>query len=137
MNTARTPARQTRTDLARTAPGLVKDARSTDESAAGSFTWKDETYRISDEQGIWPLLQFARAAEAGFRVTDARGLAAVHAFLQDMIHPDDWPQFQEDMISKKEVDLEGLLKTVQEAVSKTLDKMAAAGQITDPGGEGK
>jgi hypothetical protein len=120
----RTPARQSRpdsADLARTAPGLVKKAHS--DSAVGFLEFGGEKYQLSAEQGVWPLLQFARAAEAGFRTNDSRGLAAIHAFLEDVIDPGDWGRFQEDMIKNKVVDLEKLMKAAQQAVNDQLERM--------------
>jgi hypothetical protein len=83
----------------------------------GTLTFKGETYRLDKKVGIWPLIQFARSAEAGMQIVDQRGLAAVHAFLQDVIDPDDWGRFQEDMIKKKVDDLTELLETAQQAVN--------------------
>lgn len=74
-------------------------------------------YRIADEVGIWPLMQMARAAQSGVSLADQRGLAAAHALLQDVIHPDDWGQFEEDMIIKKVNDLEALMAAVGEATA--------------------
>lgn len=90
---------------------------------AGTITYMGATYKVSSRVGIWPLMQFARAAEAGLDTGSSKGLAAIHAFLQDIIHPDDWNRFQEDMISKKMTDLDGLLDTVQQAVSEALERM--------------
>lgn len=128
----RTPARQSRTELARTAPGLVKSPHS--KNAVGTLSFGGNEYKLSSEQGVWPLLQFARAAEAGFQVTDSRGLAAIHAFLEDAIDPDDWGRFQEDMIMNKVVDLEGLMKAAQQAVSDQLTRLeqAASGKAREP-----
>ena len=75
-----------------------------------------DDYRIAAKVGVWPLLQFARAAEAGMSMTDYRGLAAVHAMLQDVIHEDDWGRFQENMIVKKASDLEALMQAAQQAL---------------------
>jgi hypothetical protein len=89
----------------------------------GTLTYLGETYRLSSKQGVWPLLQFARAAGSGLSVTDHRGLAAVHAFFEDVIDPGDWGRFQENMIAAKLTDLEGLLNAANQAVS------AVAGQL--------
>jgi len=80
-----------------------------------SITFRGEEYRIAEKIGIWPLLQLARAAEAGVSMADQKGLAATHALLQDVIHPDDWGRFQEDMISGKVDDLGELMKATQQA----------------------
>src|SRR5258708_7682125 len=74
------------------------------------ITFQGEKYQVADKVGIWPLMQFARAAETGLSASDSRGLAAAHAFLQDVIHPDDWGRFQEDMINNKLTDLDGLME---------------------------
>jgi hypothetical protein len=89
--------------------------------AQGHLSFKGGEYKLDTKMGIWPLLQFARAAEAGMEVTDARGLAAIHAFLQDVIDPDDWPRFQEDMIKKKVDDLRELLDAANDAVNQLLE----------------
>jgi hypothetical protein len=74
-------------------------------------------YRVADKLGIWPQMQLARAAQDGINLGDARGLSAVYSTLQNVIHPDDWPRFENDMISKKTDDLLALLKLMQDAVS--------------------
>lgn len=95
-------------------------------ASAGAFTYMGETYRLDSKMGVWPLLQFARAAESGWRNDDMRGLAAIHAFLQDVMLPEDWPRFQDDMISKKMADVPGLLEVVRKAVDESLAAMAKA-----------
>jgi len=100
-------------------------------SKAGTFSYKGETYKLSAELGVWPLLQFARASEAGWRTDDPRGLAALHAFLEDVIDPEDWGRFQEDMIKKKVVDIFGLMTAAQEAVDTMMDAMAQAGELDE------
>lgn len=130
----RTPARQSRpdaSDLAKTAPGLAGDPPN-GQPVAGVLSFNGETYKLDAKQGVWPLLQFARVAEAGMNTTDMRGLAAVHAFLQDVIDPGDWGRFQEDMIAKKVTDIKGLLDTTQQAVNHMLERMEAADG--EPGG---
>jgi hypothetical protein len=92
----------------------------------GTMTYLGESYRLDESQGIWPILQFARAAEAGLNMTDPRGLAAIHAFLQDCLHPDDWGRFQEDMVKKKFVDLDGLMTAAREAVEAQMAKLEEA-----------
>ena len=108
----RTPARQTKP---------AGDAGTT-------LTFKGEKYKLDTKVGIWPLMQFARSAEAGLDIVDQRGLAAVHAFLQDVIAPEEWGRFQEDMITKKVDDLGELLDTAQQAVGILLDKQAKKNQ---------
>lgn len=125
----RTPARQskpTQADLSATAPGLVKSPHG--DAAMGTLTYNGETYKLSEENGVWPLLQFARVAESGMRTTDMRGLAAIHAYLQDVIDPEDWGRFQDDMINKKFTDIEGLMKSVQQAVEAQLERIGARAQ---------
>jgi len=100
---------------------------------AGTVTFKGETYRLDSKMGVWPMLQFARAAEAGLDAADARGLAAIHAFLQDVIDPDDWGRFQEDMIKNKISDLGELINVANQAVNALLDAQAngAKGEIVE------
>jgi len=81
-----------------------------------TVTFMGGKYRVADKVGIWPLMQFARAAEAGLSLRDVKGLAAVHAMLEDVVHPDDWGQFQDDMIAKKAVDLQAMLDVAGQVV---------------------
>jgi hypothetical protein len=101
----------------------------------GTLTFLGETYKLDTKVGIWPLMQFARAAESGLDTADARGLAAVHAFLQDVIDPDDWGRFQEDMIMTKVDDLSELIGTAQQAVTQLLERQAkpARAEIVEAG----
>lgn len=84
---------------------------------APSITFLGESYKVSDKIGVWPMMQFARAAEAGLSLGDARGLAAAYSMLQDVIHEDDWGRFQENMINGKVDDLEALMKLTTDAVA--------------------
>ncbi len=97
---------------------LVQSATEGGKLADNQVEFKGERYRIADSVGLWPMMQFARAAEAGVSVTDFRALAALHAFLQDCLHPDDWGRFQEKMISTKETDVEGLLDVATSVIEK-------------------
>lgn len=83
---------------------------------APSITFMGEKYKVSDKIGVWPMMQFARAAESGLSLGDPKGLAAAYSMLQDVIHEDDWGRFQENMINGKVNDLEALMKLTQEAV---------------------
>lgn len=87
-------------------------------------------YKVSDKVGVWPLMQFARAAEAGTSLLESRGLAALHAFIQDIIDPSEWGRFQEDMLVKKVNDLDALMRMAQQAVElvqkRNADTAAAA-----------
>jgi hypothetical protein len=89
-----------------------------------TITFQGESYKVSDKFGVWPMMQFARAAEAGMSLGDAKGLAAAYSMLQDVIHEDDWGRFQENMINNKVDDLEGLMKLTQEAVALIADSAA-------------
>lgn len=122
---ANVPARRARSTPSR--------PRAADKASAGAFTYMGATYRLDTKMGVWPLLQFARAAESGWRNDDVRGLAAIHAFLQDVMHPDDWGRFQEDMIAKKMADIGGLLEVVRKAVDESLAKIAAAAESNGSG----
>lgn len=83
---------------------------------APSITFKGNEYRVAGDIGIWPYMQFCRAAESGLSLTDQHGLAALHAMMQDVIHEDDWGRFQDDMITSKIKDLDALLQLSQDAV---------------------
>lgn len=88
------------------------------------ITFRGKEYRIADKIGIWPLMQLARAAEAGVSMADQKGLAAAHALLQDVIHPDDWGEFQEDMISGKVDELDELMKATRQATELMAERQA-------------
>lgn len=90
------------------------------------LTYNGKSYRMADRIGVWPLMQLARAAQEGVNSTDMRGLAALHAMFQDMIHPDDFPQFEADMIAAKFTDPMGLLTTTQEAIVRIQERQAKA-----------
>lgn len=80
------------------------------------ITFMGKEYRISEKQGIWPLMKFARAAELGETVRDMKGLASLHAMCENVIHPDDWAQFDEDMIAAKVADPMEFLDLANQAV---------------------
>jgi len=111
---------------ARRAPSRSARPRAAAKASSGSFSYLGETYRLDSKLGIWPMIQFARAAEAGWRSNDLRGMAAIHAFLQDVMLPEDWPKFQDDMINKKMQDIGGLLEVVRKAVDESLSALAEA-----------
>lgn len=80
-----------------------------------TITFMGNSYRVARKIGIWPQMQLARAAQEGVTLGDMRGLAAVHATLENVIDPEDWPRFEADMISGKCDDLQKLLDLVSEA----------------------
>jgi hypothetical protein len=86
--------------------------------------FQGKEYRVADDVGIWPLMQFSAAAESGLNLGDQKGLAALYAMLKDVIHPDDWGQFQDDMLSSKIKDLQALLDLSQDAVEMIQAKVA-------------
>jgi len=79
---------------------------------ADTVSFMGATYKVAEKIGIWPQLQLARAAQEGVTLGDMRSLAAVHATLENVIDPADWPRFEADMIAKKSDDLEKLLDLV-------------------------
>jgi hypothetical protein len=83
---------------------------------------------VAAKTGVWPLLQFARAAESGASARDLQGLAAVHALLENVVHKDDWGRFQEDMIVKKADDLEALLEFAGQAVDLLQERQSRTGR---------
>lgn len=125
-----TPVRQSRPPA-----GLTKSRPA--KKPGGTLSFAGAKYKLDPELGIWPAMQFARAAEAGWRTDDPRGLAAIHAFLQDVLDPEDWPRFQEDMINKKVADIEGLLSAANQAVNQMLDKQLAAQEAAKKNGQRK
>lgn len=100
------------TPRTRAAPGTRQG-----KPAPPSITFLGEKYKVADKIGVWPMMQFARAAESGLSLGDAKGLAAAYSMLQDVIHEDDWGRFQENMINGKIDDLEALMKLTRDAVA--------------------
>jgi Domain of unknown function (DUF1707) len=100
-----------------TRPPRAKPAAKKQEEPEGPFLELfGDTYKVATQVGIWPLMQFARAAETGTALTDHRGLAACHAFLEQVVDPEDWARFQNDMITKRVNDLDALLTAARQAV---------------------
>jgi len=100
---------------------MAEVAQSAAESAAppdSTVEFNGQEYKISDSVALFTLMRFARAAESGISILDFRALAALHAFLQDCIHEDDWGRFQEDMIATKQSDLDGLLDVATKVIEK-------------------
>jgi hypothetical protein len=91
-------------------------ARTTRSKPADTITFMDGSYKVAGKVGVWPQMMLARAAQDGVMLGDMRGLAAVHAMLENVIDPEDWPRFQEDMIKKKADDLSELLDAVTQAL---------------------
>lgn len=95
-----------------------------------TISFQGKSYRVAKKIGIWPQMQLARAAQEGVTLGDMRGLAAVHATLENVIDPDDWPRFEADMISGKCDDLQKLLDLVTDAAK----VVAARSQNGTPNG---
>jgi hypothetical protein len=108
----------------RPTPPRARQAR----PAAPTIKFKGKEYRVADKVGVWPLMQLARAAESGLTLGDQKGLAAAHAMLQDVIHPDDWGQFQEDMIAGKITDMDELLEACRQATELVSERMTRNGR---------
>jgi hypothetical protein len=109
----------------------ARTARKKTVPAAPTVKFMGASYKVADKLGIWPQMQLARAAQDGINLGDARGLAAVYSTLQNVIHPDDWGRFENDMISKKTDDLLALLQLMQDAV-----QVVAAHQNGTPAANG-
>lgn len=101
--------------VARTVQGAVEGVG---HEISDTVDFEGGTYKIADTIGIWPMMQFARAAESGVQLGDYRALAALHAFLQDCFAPDEWGRFQEDMIAKKVADPDKLLTLATTVIEK-------------------
>jgi uncharacterized protein DUF1707 len=97
----------------------------------------DGKYKVATQVGIWPLMQFARAAETGTALTDHRGLAACHAFLEQVIDPADWARFQDDMIRKRVNDLDALLAAARQAVDALYTRQQSNGRARPAAGNGQ
>lgn len=85
---------------------------------APTFKLMGAEYRLADKVGIWPLMQYCRAYESGAdsEIGQRRLMASAHAILEDSLHPEDWPRFQEDMIVKKMDDILMVLDAVMGAI---------------------
>lgn len=94
-------------------------------------------YAVAEQVGIWPLMQFARAAETGTQLTDHRGLAACHAFLEQVVDPADWARFQDDMITKRISDLDALMAAARQAVDALFERRQAEQNGGAPAANGK
>lgn len=85
-------------------------------------------YKLAEKIGVWPMMQLARASEAGLSARDSKGLAAIYSYLQQVLHEDDWPQFEEDMITKRADDLESLMKFLSDAVTLVQERLDKQGR---------
>jgi len=124
-NKARKPRQPRQVHTVKPAAPLAEPMTTVAQSAVESAADPDSTvefngskYKISDSVALFTLMRFARAAESGISIMDFRALAALHAFLQDCIHEDDWGRFQEDMIATKQSDLDGLLDVATRVIEK-------------------
>lgn len=97
---------------------LVQSAAEGSSPATDTVEYKGVEYKIAESVGIWPMMQFSRAAEAGISLGDFRALAALHSLLQSCLAPDDWGRFQENMITSKENDVEALLDVATTVIEK-------------------
>lgn len=71
-------------------------------------------FRIANEVGLLPLMEFAYHANSGMDTSDMGALAAMYEMLRDCIHPEDWPAFRAYATAKK-AGAEQLMETVQAA----------------------
>lgn len=121
----------------RTTRPRASTARARQSKPAGpKFVFMGEEYRVADKIGAMPVLQLARAAEAGLTTLDQRGLAAFHAQLQDVIHEEDWPRFQNDMITKKS-SMEDLMNCARQATEIAFQAIAKRQGRSSSNGQAK
>jgi hypothetical protein len=85
------------------------------------------TFRMADSIGLMPLLKFAHASSRGLDSMDMAGLAALYSMIQDSIHADEWPRFEQHAIDTK-AEAEDLMKLVQKVIE------ALAARPTSPPG---
>jgi hypothetical protein len=71
-------------------------------------------FRIADEVGLMPLMEFAYHANSGMSTSDMGALAAMYEMLRDCIHEDEWAAFRAHATEKK-AGAEQLMETVQAA----------------------
>lgn len=69
-------------------------------------------FRIANEVGLMPLMEFAYHANSGMSTSDMGALAAMYEMLRDCIHPDEWAEFRAYATEKK-AGAEQLMETVQ------------------------
>ena len=70
-----------------------KDSRAKT-AKAGQLTapLRDREFRLADNVGIMPLMEWAAASDRD--VASADGLRAVYYVLEDAVHEDDWAEFR-------------------------------------------
>jgi hypothetical protein len=85
-------------------------------------------YKLAETIGVWPMMQLAAVSESGLSARDSKGLAAIYSYLKQVLHEDDWPQFEDDMITKKTDDLEALMKFLSDAVALVQERLEKKGR---------
>lgn len=71
-------------------------------------------FRISDDVGLMPLMEFAYHANSGMSTSDMGALAAMYEMLRDCIHSDEWDEFRA-YAKEKKAGAEQLMEAVQAA----------------------
>lgn len=93
--------------------------------------FRGQEYKLASTPGVWPLMQFARAARDGLTVLDLDSLAAIYSLLQSCLDPADWPRFEHDMTAGRVASVDELLDLATTLVAMLTaqaqaDRMAAA-----------
>lgn len=96
---------------------LDKDGKDTGETET---RWQE--FRLSEDVGIMPLMEWAAASDRD--VASADGLRAVFYVLQDAVHEDDWAEFRK-FAREHKVDATTLLEFANSALE------ALAGRPTE------
>lgn len=76
----------------------VQDAEKDNQSApapADTFGWFGHAIKLRGSVEAMTVMQFAAIAVKGINIGEMDALAAIYRFLEDVVHPDDWQQFQD------------------------------------------
>jgi L-alanine-DL-glutamate epimerase-like enolase superfamily enzyme len=75
---------------------------------------RNEEFLVDDELGTMAMLEWAAASDLS--IDDNAGLAAVHAMLEDVIHPDDWAEFRHyARTARPKISADELIKVINDA----------------------
>lgn len=64
----------------------------TEEGGFLTVPLREEEFRLADDVGIMPLMEWAAASDVD--VSSADGLRAVYYVIKDAVHEDDWAKFR-------------------------------------------
>jgi hypothetical protein len=71
-----------------------KDTRADDEGGEVTVPLKGQEFRLADEVGVMPLMEWVAASE-GKKNENSKSLVAIYHVLEDTVHPDEWDEFRQ------------------------------------------